>query len=136
MFADDIVLIGNDSRELEKSLEILSNASRSIGLGIHPGKTKWMKNNFTRDYCLRMKGSVIEEVPSYVYLNQAITMDNDLTIEIGRRRKAELKSAILQIREKFPGGQIASQVPKERTKVEEEVEQSGKHQNAEDVQDR
>ncbi|PIO73682.1 hypothetical protein TELCIR_04339 [Teladorsagia circumcincta] len=47
-----------------------------------------MKNNFTRDYCLRMKGSVIKEVPSYVYQGQAITMDNDLTIEIGRRRKA------------------------------------------------
>ncbi|PIO54386.1 hypothetical protein TELCIR_24252 [Teladorsagia circumcincta] len=35
-----------------------------------------------------MKSSVIEEVPSYVYLGQAITMDNDLTIKIGRRRKA------------------------------------------------
>ncbi|PIO54054.1 hypothetical protein TELCIR_24591, partial [Teladorsagia circumcincta] len=88
MFADDIVLIGNDPRELENSLELISNASRSTGLEIHPGKTKWMKNNFTRDYCLRMKGSVIEEVPSYVYLGQAITMDNDLAIEIGRRRKA------------------------------------------------
>ncbi|PIO54572.1 hypothetical protein TELCIR_24061, partial [Teladorsagia circumcincta] len=88
MFADHIVLIGNDPRELENSLEILSSASRSIGLEIHPGKTKWMKNNFTRDYCLRMKGSVIEGVPSYVYLGHAITMDNDLTIEIGRRRKA------------------------------------------------
>ncbi|PIO53671.1 hypothetical protein TELCIR_24986, partial [Teladorsagia circumcincta] len=84
MFADDIVLIGNDPRELETSLEILSNASRSIGLEMHPEKTKWMKNNFTRDYCLHMKGSVIEEVPSYAYLGQAITMDNDLTVEIGR----------------------------------------------------
>ncbi|PIO54397.1 hypothetical protein TELCIR_24241, partial [Teladorsagia circumcincta] len=88
MFADDIVLIGNDPSELENSLEILSNASRSIGLEMHPGKTKWMKNIFTRDYCLRMKGTVIEEVRSYVYLGQAVTMDNDLTIEIGHRRKA------------------------------------------------
>ncbi|PIO76202.1 hypothetical protein TELCIR_01716 [Teladorsagia circumcincta] len=45
-----------------------------------------MKN--TRYYCLLMKGSVTEEVPSYVYLGQAITMDNDLTIEIGHRHKA------------------------------------------------
>ncbi|PIO71347.1 hypothetical protein TELCIR_06756 [Teladorsagia circumcincta] len=92
MFADDIVLIGKDPSELENSLEILSNASQSIGLEIRPGKTKWMKNNFTRDYCLRMNGSIIEEVRSYVYLGQAITMDNDLTIEIGHRRKAGTRS--------------------------------------------
>ncbi|PIO69040.1 hypothetical protein TELCIR_09155 [Teladorsagia circumcincta] len=35
-----------------------------------------------------MKGPVIEEVPSFVYLGQVITMDNDLTIKIGHRRKA------------------------------------------------
>ncbi|PIO73974.1 hypothetical protein TELCIR_04030 [Teladorsagia circumcincta] len=47
-----------------------------------------MKNTFTSDYCLLMEGSVIEEVSSYIYLGQAITMDNDLSIEVGRRRRA------------------------------------------------
>ncbi|PIO53555.1 hypothetical protein TELCIR_25105, partial [Teladorsagia circumcincta] len=47
-----------------------------------------MKNNFIRDHRLRMRGSVIEEFRSYVHLDQDITMNNDLTIEIGRRRKA------------------------------------------------
>ncbi|PIO76259.1 hypothetical protein TELCIR_01675 [Teladorsagia circumcincta] len=32
--------------------------------------------------------SVIGEVSSYIYQGQAITMDNDLSIEIGRRRRA------------------------------------------------
>ncbi|KAK6061216.1 hypothetical protein COOONC_01120 [Cooperia oncophora] len=79
MFADDIVLIGSEPSALESSLNILSEASQSIGLVIHPGKTKWMKNNYTNDYRLCMKGSVIEEVSSFTYLGQAITMDNDLT---------------------------------------------------------
>ncbi|PIO76928.1 hypothetical protein TELCIR_00978 [Teladorsagia circumcincta] len=74
---NDIVLIGDDPRALELSLKILTNA-RTIGLEIHPGKTKWMKNAFTRDYCLRMEGLVIEEVSPYIYLGQAITMCNDL----------------------------------------------------------
>ncbi|KAK6061019.1 hypothetical protein COOONC_01316 [Cooperia oncophora] len=65
MFADDIVLIGSEPSALESSLNILSEASQSIGLVIHPGKTKWMKNNYTNDYRLCMKGSVIEEVSSY-----------------------------------------------------------------------
>ncbi|PIO74625.1 hypothetical protein TELCIR_03365 [Teladorsagia circumcincta] len=88
MFADDIVLIGNDPGILEASLKILKNVAQSIGLEIHKGKSKWMKNTFTREYCLRMESSVIEEVSSYIYLIQAITMDNDLSIEIGRRRRA------------------------------------------------
>ncbi|KAK6053555.1 hypothetical protein COOONC_08941 [Cooperia oncophora] len=46
MFADDIVLIGSEPSALESSLNILSEASQSIGLVIHPGKTKWMKNNY------------------------------------------------------------------------------------------
>ncbi|PIO75824.1 hypothetical protein TELCIR_02122 [Teladorsagia circumcincta] len=71
-----------------KKGKTLSNAARSIGFEIHPVKTKWMKNAFTRDYCLRMGSSVIEEVSSYVYLGQAITISNDLSIEIGRRRRA------------------------------------------------
>ncbi|KAK6056842.1 hypothetical protein COOONC_05648 [Cooperia oncophora] len=52
MFADDIVLIGSEPSALESSLNILSEASQSIGLVIHPGKTKWMKNNYTNDYRL------------------------------------------------------------------------------------
>ncbi|PIO74559.1 hypothetical protein TELCIR_03424 [Teladorsagia circumcincta] len=85
MFADDNVLIGNNPGILEASLKILKNVAQSIGLEIHPGKTKWMKNTFTRNYCLCMEGSAIEEVSSYIYLGQVITMDNDLSIEIGRR---------------------------------------------------
>ncbi|KAK6035680.1 hypothetical protein COOONC_26815 [Cooperia oncophora] len=88
MFADDIVLIGSEPSALESSLNILSEASQSVGLVIHPGKTKWMKNNYTNDYRLCMKGSIIEEVSSFTYLGQEITMDNDLTREISRRRKA------------------------------------------------
>ncbi|PIO72306.1 hypothetical protein TELCIR_05774 [Teladorsagia circumcincta] len=85
---NDIVLIGDDPNALELSLKILRNAARTIRLKIHTGKTKWMKNTFTRDYCLRMESSVTEEVSSYVYLGQADTMDNVLSIEIGRRRRA------------------------------------------------
>ncbi|VDO24903.1 unnamed protein product [Haemonchus placei] len=88
MFADDIVLIGSEPCALESSLRILRNAASSTSLEIHPRKTEWMKNSFASDYCLRMEDSIIEEVSSYVYLGQAVTMDNDLTIEIGRRRKA------------------------------------------------
>ncbi|PIO55014.1 hypothetical protein TELCIR_23608 [Teladorsagia circumcincta] len=86
MFADDIVL--NDPSTVETSLKILKNVAHSIELEILPGKTKWMKNTFTRDYCLRTEGSVIGEVSSCIYLSQAITMGNGLSIEIGRRRRA------------------------------------------------
>uniref|UniRef100_A0A7I4Z2I5 Reverse transcriptase domain-containing protein n=1 Tax=Haemonchus contortus TaxID=6289 RepID=A0A7I4Z2I5_HAECO len=88
MFADDIVLIGSEPSALENSLRILRNAASSFGLEIHPGEPKWMKNSYASGYCLRMEDSVIEEVPSYVYSGQAVTMYNDLATEIGRRRRA------------------------------------------------
>ena len=88
LFADDIILIGTKPCDLEDSLRILCEAVRLTGLQIHPGKTQWMKNSYVEDYSLHLEGSVIEEVSSYVYLGQAITMDNDLTAEISRRRKA------------------------------------------------
>ena len=89
MFADDIVLIGNDPKSLETSLGLLCKAAREIGLEIHPGKTQWMKNRFVQgDDSLLLEGSNIELVTSYVYLGQSVTMDNDISGEISRRRKA------------------------------------------------
>ena len=88
LFADDIVLIGNDPSELEQSLNALSLAANNIGLQIHKGKTQWMRNRFARDGTISLDGSSIDQVSSYVYLGQSINMTNDIKNEISRRRKA------------------------------------------------
>lgn len=88
LFADDIVLISHEPQTLEQSLSALCAACRKIGLEIHSGKTKWMRNKYSRDHSLTLEGSQIEQVTSYVYLGQSINMENDITAEISRRRKA------------------------------------------------
>ena len=88
LFADDIVLIADDPSTLEQSLSALSTAANNIGLEIHKGKTQWMKNKFARDSAISLDGAQIELVSSYVYLGQSINMNNDITSEISRRRKA------------------------------------------------
>ncbi|EYC21713.1 hypothetical protein Y032_0018g3494 [Ancylostoma ceylanicum] len=88
LFADDVVLIASKPETLQSLLNEMCHLTESIGLKIHPGKTKWMKNAHCDDFEIKLNNQLVERVEHYVYLGQAIRMDNDLRLELSRRRKA------------------------------------------------
>ena len=87
-FADDIVLIAHNPQELESMLNEISQNCQKVGLSIHPDKTKWMKNEHSRSHTIMLNNKVIEEVDNYTYLGQTIQMNNNITLEIQRRKRA------------------------------------------------
>ena len=42
-YADDVNLIGDDIRSIERIAEVLLNACKDIGLAVNTGKTKYME---------------------------------------------------------------------------------------------
>uniref|UniRef100_A0A7I4XSI2 Reverse transcriptase domain-containing protein n=1 Tax=Haemonchus contortus TaxID=6289 RepID=A0A7I4XSI2_HAECO len=86
-----------DSVELVKAWEALEKQERAsemllrldeegshCGLTINTSKTKVMRNQFSGDTRVSLKGDVDE----YVYLDSQLNMRDDLTEELVRRRKA------------------------------------------------
>ncbi|KAL1447418.1 hypothetical protein WDU94_003530 [Cyamophila willieti] len=84
-FADDIVVMSNNTKELESMLKDLTDTCLEIGLKMNLSKTKIMYNAFIRKQDIKINNVLMEEVKSYIYLGQEITMDGDITSEINRR---------------------------------------------------
>ena len=42
-YADDVNLIGDDIRTIERNADVLINACKDIGLPVNTGKTKYME---------------------------------------------------------------------------------------------
>ena len=42
-FADDVNLIGDDIRTIERNADVLFNSCKNIGLAVNIGKTKYME---------------------------------------------------------------------------------------------
>ena len=72
-FADDVTIIAQDLEELEISLNELSVASMQHGLKVIP-KTKVLRNRHVTQRPVIVKGSVVEEVQSYIYLGQRVSL--------------------------------------------------------------
>ena len=84
-FADDIVVISNYPTELKQMLKELAESSRQVGLKMNLQETKVMFNEFVSKKIIKMEGHEIEEVDSYIYLGQEISMDNNIMREINIR---------------------------------------------------
>ena len=42
-YADDVNLIGDDTRTIKRHADVLLNACKDIGLGVNTGKTKYLE---------------------------------------------------------------------------------------------
>ncbi|EYC12684.1 hypothetical protein Y032_0046g1361 [Ancylostoma ceylanicum] len=87
-FADDIVLISDNTPEMNQLLNELNEAGKAIGLEMNMKKTQMMANQWCDDGEVQLDGITLKKVDSYVYLGREVNMTNELKGEIGRRRKA------------------------------------------------
>ena len=85
-FADDVALIAENLKDVEACLNDLSVASSARGLRINMEKTKILRNPHATQAIVRIGGNVIEEVDSYVYLGQRISLQSKgMNSEVNRR---------------------------------------------------
>lgn len=90
-FADDIILIADNSDDLQIMLNDLQRESAKCGMKINIAKTKTMSNNLidTKKQSIQLEGKDIELVNNYIYLGQNINLsDPDQREEIQRRIRA------------------------------------------------
>ena len=78
-FSDDVALLNEKTKQMEKHLNSLSLESLKVGLKIHKGKTKYTTNHADSEDILTDKGK-IEKVTEFKYLGQT-THPKDTTKE-------------------------------------------------------
>ncbi|KAK6738816.1 hypothetical protein RB195_020738 [Necator americanus] len=88
-FADDIVLITSSINQAERMLTEFDETCGCIGLQLNLQKTMFMCNRWVSDAPFTLNGTKISECSSYVYLGRELNMMNDLTPELGRRKRAD-----------------------------------------------
>ncbi|KAK6755773.1 hypothetical protein RB195_014268 [Necator americanus] len=87
-FADDIVLVTPSISQAERMLTEFDETCGCIGLQLNLQKTMFMRNGWVSDDPFTLSGTNISECTSYVYLGRELNMMNNLTPELGRRRRA------------------------------------------------
>ena len=68
-FADDVALLTKTPQQMESQMNTLNNISKTVGLKMHKGKTKFMINYPNQD-SLYIENEEIEKVEHYKYLGQ------------------------------------------------------------------
>ncbi|KAK6764082.1 hypothetical protein RB195_024419 [Necator americanus] len=74
--------------QAERMLTEFDETCGCIGLELNIQKTMFMRNGWVSDAPFTLNGTNISECTSYVYLSRELNMMNDLTTELGRRRRA------------------------------------------------
>lgn len=84
-FADDIVLLSEDPKELEIMLQSLATQSKKVGLHVNDDKTKVMTNR--QPIQIVLDSSPLEYVEDYIYLGHLISFKSSNEKEVERRIK-------------------------------------------------
>ena len=84
-FADDIALLAHTQRDIQDKTDKVDKTARSVGLKIHPNKTKIMKAKNRSNRKIEIRGQELEEVEHFKYLGSYISADSDIEKEISSR---------------------------------------------------
>ncbi|KAK6762604.1 hypothetical protein RB195_023360 [Necator americanus] len=86
-WSDDTVLITSRTNKAERMLIKFDETCGYIGLQPNLQKTMFMCNGWVSDAPFTLNGTNISECTSYVYLGRELNMMNNMTSELGRRRR-------------------------------------------------
>ena len=84
-YADDIALMSEDVRSMNRMTEKLAQEASKVGLVMNRRKTKVMAVQPTEDIRIVLEGEVIEEVEWFEYLGSTVCNDGDVRKEVGIR---------------------------------------------------
>ncbi|KAJ4447122.1 hypothetical protein ANN_09122 [Periplaneta americana] len=89
VYADDVIMLGENPQTIRENKEILLEASKAIGLEVNPEKAKYMimsrDQNIVRNGTIKVGDLSFEEVEKFKYLEATVTNINDTREEIKRR---------------------------------------------------
>ena len=84
-FADDIALLSHTQKDIQEKTDRVDQTARSVGLKIHPEKTKMMTANNRSTKRTNVRGADLEEVQHFKYLGSYISADSNIEKEISTR---------------------------------------------------
>jgi len=84
-FADDIALLAHTQQDIQEKTSRVDHIARSVGLKIHPDKTKIIKLKNRSQAKTMVNGQMLEEVQHFKYLGSYISADSDIGKEINVR---------------------------------------------------
>ncbi|KAK6752540.1 hypothetical protein RB195_003764 [Necator americanus] len=87
-FADDIVLVTPSISQAERMLTEFDEKCGCIGLQLNLQRTLFMSNGWVSDASFTLNGTNTSECTNYFYVGREINVKNDLTPELGRRKRA------------------------------------------------
>ena len=87
-YADDVNLIGDDIRAIERNPDVLLNVCKDIGLAVNTGKTKYMEiGRHGANAHIKIGSNFYEKVKTFKYLGSLMTNQNSIQEEIKCSRK-------------------------------------------------
>ena len=84
-FADDIALLSHNQKSIQEKTDRVDRAARSVGLKIHPSKSKMMKLKNRSTTKTIVPNVELEEVQDFKYLGSYISTDSNIEKEISTR---------------------------------------------------
>ena len=100
-FADDVALLNETSKQMEKHMNNLNSESMKVGLKIHKGKTKYM-TNYADNEDILIGQQKIEKVTEFKYLGQTTHLKDTTKEEIyARSAESEQGGAVLEKTRKY-----------------------------------
>ena len=84
-FADDLLIISHQPRELQSMMQELDRESGKTGLRMNIKKTKVMMSDKMKGRSITIQGNKIEEVDNYIYLGKRISLNSETAGEVKRR---------------------------------------------------
>ena len=84
-FADDIALLAHTQNDIQEKTSRVDETARSVGLKIHPDKTKVMKAKNKSSKKTEVQGRELEEVQHFKYLGSYISADSNIEKEVSTR---------------------------------------------------